>query len=83
MELAGFCRIHLEPGEKKRVTFQFDASQTAFVDGDNNWRVEPGKVYLMVGSSSVDIRLNGFITLTGQTSIIPAQRTYFSSAVLK
>ena len=83
VELAGFCRIHLEPGEKKRVTFQFDASQTAFVDGDNNWRVEPGKVYLMVGSSSVDIRLNGFITLTGQTSIIPAQRTYFSSAVLK
>ena len=37
----------------------------------------------MVGGSSVDIRLNGFITLTGQTSIIPAQRTYFSSAVLK
>lgn len=83
VELAGFHRIHLLPGESKRVTFQLDANQTAFIGGDNKWRVEPGKVYLMIGSSSIDIRLRSTIEITGQACNVPPQRTYFSAVTVE
>lgn len=33
MELAGFVRVELAPGETKRVTFTISPTQTAFLDG--------------------------------------------------
>ena len=56
-ELAGFLRITLAPGEKKTVRFTMKASQTAFLDRNNNWKVEKGEFRVQVGSSSEDIRL--------------------------
>lgn len=83
MELAGFQRVHLEPGEKKVVSFQMDASQTAFIDKSGNWCIEPGALRLMIGSSSADIRLKGTLTLTGRACHIKPQRTYFSPATVR
>ncbi len=56
MELAGFKRIFLNPGEKKEVTFQMQVSQMAFLDRDNHWVVEKGAVTFSLGASCVDIR---------------------------
>ncbi|MDP9423606.1 MAG: beta-glucosidase BglX [Pseudomonadota bacterium] len=54
-ELRGFRRISLKPGQARRITFTLRPEQFAFWDA-GKWRVEPGAIELMVGSSSADIR---------------------------
>lgn len=56
-ELAGFVRMTLQPGEKKRVCFEVQASQLAFLDRNMRWKIEGGEICVEVGSSSEDIRL--------------------------
>jgi beta-glucosidase len=59
-ELKGFERISLETSQIKTVTFELPASDLAFYDvGQDKFVVEPGTSYVMVGSSSADIRLTG------------------------
>jgi len=63
-ELKGFVKIALKPGESRIVKFELDARAFAFYDViARNWKVEPGKFDLLVGSSSRDIRLQGTIDL--------------------
>lgn len=56
-DLRGFERITLAPGEKKTVHFTLHPDDLALLDKDMNWTVEPGKFMVMVGSSSVDLKL--------------------------
>lgn len=63
-ELAGFKRITLEPGEKKKVCFELKCSQTAFLDHNMEWKVEKGEIEVQVGSSSEDIRQKGSFFIT-------------------
>lgn len=62
-ELAGFARVHLCAGEKKRIRFTMQASQTAFLDANMKWKIEKGEIEIQVGSSSEDIRLRGTFTI--------------------
>lgn len=55
-ELVGFAKVNLQPGEEKTVCLSLPMSQLAFLDADMRWKVEHGKVELMVGASSEDIR---------------------------
>ncbi|HEX4737289.1 MAG TPA: glycoside hydrolase family 3 N-terminal domain-containing protein [Allosphingosinicella sp.] len=57
-ELRGFRRIALAPGEAKRVSFTLSPAQMAIWDA-SRWKIEPGEIDLMVGSSSADIRARG------------------------
>ena len=68
-ELAGFCRVHLQPGEEKTVCFDMKASQLAFLDEQMRWVVEEGTYTLMAGASCEDIRqsLKIMVTSTAQT----------------
>jgi beta-glucosidase len=59
LELKGFTRIHLAPGEQKDVTFTLPADQLSMLDRDMNRVVEPGAFRVLVGASSKDIRLRG------------------------
>ena len=61
--LAGFERVHLQPGETKEVTFPIDRKALELLNADMHWVVEPGDFTLMVGASSTDIRLNGTLTV--------------------
>lgn len=61
--LAGFERIHLQPGETKEVTFCIDRKHLELLDEDMKWVVEPGDFVLMAGASSEDIRLNGTLNV--------------------
>ncbi len=63
-ELAGFLRITLEPGQKKKVTFRLQASQLAFLDSSMKWKIEKGVVQVEIGSSSEDIRLSDSFSIT-------------------
>lgn len=61
--LAGFERVHLEPGETKELSFTIDRKHLELLDADMKWVVEPGDFTLMAGASSEDIRLNGTLTV--------------------
>jgi beta-glucosidase len=60
MELRGFERINLEPGQSKTVDFIVPGGKLSFYDEKTHaFKVEPGLFDLYIGSSSEDIRLKG------------------------
>lgn len=63
-ELKGFCRIRLEQGESRRVSFEMDPAKLAFLDRDMKWKIEKGEYEIRIGSSSEDIKASGTITIT-------------------
>lgn len=52
MELKGFQRMHLQPGESRRVSFTITPSLLEMFDAKMNRVIEPGDFRLMIGSSS-------------------------------
>ncbi len=65
VQLAGFARVDLEPGEQARVAFRLHADRTAFTGLDLRRIVEPGEITILVGASSTDIRLRDSLRITG------------------
>ena len=63
MELKGFQRTHLNPGETKDVSFAITPEVLRMLDKDLKPIVEPGDFRIMVGSSSRDIRLRTILTV--------------------
>lgn len=56
-ELEAFERITLKAGETKNVTLEFPVSELAHWNTESNgWELEPGKIEILVGSASDDIR---------------------------
>ncbi len=64
-QLAGFVRVPLTAGARARVSFWVHADRTAFTGIDLRPVVEPGRIDVVVGSSSADVRLRTHVTLTG------------------
>ena len=79
LELAGFHRVTLEPGETSGVSFRFALSQLAFLDAEMSWRVEAGEVDILVGRSSEDIRLTQTLTVASDAGVDGASRAFFTS----
>ena len=77
-ELAGFKRVDLQPGERKRVTFTIAMNQLGFYNEDMRFVVEPGMMDVLIGTSSEDIRLRGEFEITGQTVEVLKRRSYLS-----
>ena len=64
IELRGFEKVRLMPGESKEVTINLDKKSFAFYsDEENSWIVEDGKFNILIGSSSTDIRLEESINI--------------------
>ena len=56
-ELEAFERVTVKAGKTKTVRLEFPISELAHWDMEKNgWVIEPGKVQILVGSSSDDIR---------------------------
>ena len=77
-ELAGFKRITLQPGEAKKVIFEVEASQMAFLDLEMKWKVEAGTVDVEIGSSSEDIRLKGEFEIKNSRWISGKDRGFYA-----
>ncbi|WP_432788103.1 glycoside hydrolase family 3 N-terminal domain-containing protein [Novosphingobium rhizosphaerae] len=56
LELKGFERITLQPGERRTVSFALGPDDLAFWDIDMQWRVEPGEFAVHTGNSSADLK---------------------------
>jgi len=63
LQLEGFQRIRLAPGEERAVTFTVGPEQLRFLDRDLRWVVEPGAIRVLVGASSRDLRLRGALVV--------------------
>ena len=59
IELKGYEKVSLEPGETKTVKLRLTPEELSLLDRDMNVVVEPGIFEILVGSSSADIRLKG------------------------
>src|SRR5262249_48109821 len=76
LELRGFRRVRLQPGEGRRVRVEPAAERLAVTGGRHRRVVEPGDVAVQVGTSSADLDLATTITLTGPVVEVPV-RTRF------
>jgi beta-xylosidase len=81
-ELRGFARVRMAAGERRRVTFRLAAEQLAFTDLDGRLVVEPGRVALMVGTSSADLPCTAEIEIVGDTTVIGARSRYFTAVAI-
>ncbi len=63
LQLAGFERLTLAPGESREVLFHLDRRQLMILDRDLHWVMEPGIVRVLIGASSADIRLRGDLAI--------------------
>ncbi len=78
-ELKGYVRVPLEPGTACRITFTVPADLCAFTGVDCTRIVEPGRIDVLVGASSADIRLEGAVELIGPVRHVGADRAFTSS----
>ncbi len=80
IELRGFRRVRLEPGECRTVTFRLSTEQLAYVGADYRRVVEPGLVRLFVGRSSADLPLSASLTLVGPAVELVERNRYITEA---
>ncbi len=59
-ELKGFCKVQLQPGERKTVSFRLDERSFALWDG--GWKIPSGDYTILVGPSSAELPLRTIIT---------------------
>ena len=82
-ELTGFCRVTLEPGETKRIVFEVNTSQMAFLDENMKWKIEKGRIGVEIGSSSEDIRLKGSYEVVENGWLEGRKRKFWAKAEVK
>jgi beta-glucosidase len=70
LQLAGFVRVNLEPGESNDLEFSIQPEQLAFYDLHMDYVVEPGEFEVAVGSSSEDIRSRGKFDVVGEALVL-------------
>jgi beta-glucosidase len=59
LNLCGFERLRLQPGETRTVTFELPASELELINRQGRRVVEPGRFKVMLGGSSADLPLGG------------------------
>lgn len=57
IELKGFQKVYLKPGESKQIIIEVPVQELKFLDEKMNWIVEPGTYRIMVGNSSKNLNL--------------------------
>jgi len=78
-QLAGFCRVSLDPGESRRVTFTLEASQLGYTNAAREFAVEPANVEFFLGLDSDDRQLPGSFELVGRSrALTSAERSFLS-----
>lgn len=59
-ELKGFAKVSLRPGETKQISILLDRRALSYYDtAKHDWNATTGEFGILVGSSSVDIKLQG------------------------
>ncbi|MHC6592785.1 glycoside hydrolase family 3 N-terminal domain-containing protein [Arthrobacter sp. C152] len=80
LQLAGFQRITLEPGEEARLVFTLQLALLAYLSLEGKWIVEPGPMSISVGASSDDRPLRTLLDVTGGTADVTDSRAYLTES---
>jgi beta-glucosidase len=80
LQLAGFQRITLEPGQEATVVFTLQLALLAYLSLGGKWIVEPGPMTISVGSSSDHRPLNTLLNVTGGTADVTDSRAYLTES---
>ena len=82
IQLQGFARVSLKPGETKKISVKMYTEQLGYYthDGNRQWNILPGKYIIKVGASSQDIKLQQEINVSGEPVKKPLRKYYFSEA---
>ncbi|WP_028906610.1 glycoside hydrolase family 3 C-terminal domain-containing protein [Xylanibacter ruminicola] len=82
IQLQGFARVSLKPGESKKISVKMYTEQLGYYthDGQRQWNIQPGKYIIKVGASSQDIKLQQEINVSGEPVKMPLRKFYFSEA---
>lgn len=85
IQLQGFARVSLAPGETKKVEVKMYTEQFGYYsnEGQRQWNIAPGEFTVKVGASSQDIKLSGNISLQGEKVVKPLRDYYFSESIVK
>ena len=85
IQLQGFARISLNPGETKTVRVKLYTEQFGYYsnNGSRQWNIAPGEFCVKIGASSVDIRLQQNITLKGKIVVKRLRDNYLSEAAVE
>ena len=80
IQLQGFARVSLQPGETKTVKIKLWTEQFGYYSnqGQRQWNIQPGTFIVKVGASSTDIKLQEIITLKGEPVVKPIRDHYLS-----
>ena len=76
LELKSFVRVGLAAGESRTVTFETPVGQLGFHDRELRYAVEPGRIDVLVGSSSADLVEAGRVTVGADPAGRPPDRAY-------
>ena len=79
IELRGFRRVTLEPGERRTVAFGLSVEQLCYTGADLRRVVEPGTITVSVGTSSVDRPLTTTVELVGPVVELTHRRDYLTA----
>ncbi len=82
IQLQGFARVSLQPGESKTVKVKLYTEQFGYYsnEGQRQWNIQPGTFVLKIGASSADIHLQEQVTLKGSPVSMPLRNYYFSES---
>ncbi len=82
MELKGFARVNLKPGETRKITIDVFLDQLARHDAEGRLAIHPGAYSLLIGASSTDIRLRTELRVTGAAVARDRREHFFSRTTL-
>ena len=84
IQLQGFARVPLQPGQTKKVTVRLNVEQFGFYSHKDRrqWNICPGEFIVKIGASSTDIRLQEKVVLKGELVSKPLRESYFSETTV-
>jgi beta-glucosidase len=76
IELAGFTKVFLEPGQSRNITFVVDTAQLGFYNENMEFVVEPGIAEFRIGNSSANLSDPVKVRLSGKPLNVMGKRSY-------
>ena len=82
IQLQGFARVPLQPGQTRHVTVKLHTEQFGYYD-QRQWHIAPGTYIVKIGASSADIKLQEKVTLTGSKVSKALREHYLSESTVE
>ncbi len=76
MQLEGFKRVTLAPGEEKKLTFHLSMAQLGYYNEFMDFVVEPGDMKVMIGNCCDNIALQADVKIVGDAVDVMGRRAY-------